>query len=60
VHRALTDFFTARRTSATGVLPDRRDLLCEFDTVTDFLVLGHYRELEDAYLPAERLADKYD
>jgi methylisocitrate lyase len=59
-HRALTQFFTALRSAPDGVLSDRRDLLSSFDTVTDFLGLGHYRELEDAYLPANRLAEKYE
>jgi 2-methylisocitrate lyase-like PEP mutase family enzyme len=59
VHHALTAFFTALRAAPDGVLPDRRDLVSPFDAVTDFLGLARYRELEDDYLPSERLAGKY-
>src|SRR5262245_50169596 len=59
-HHALTAFFTALRAAPDGVLPDRRDLLSDFDAVTDFLGFDDYRELEDTYLPADHLADKYD
>jgi 2,3-dimethylmalate lyase len=59
VHRAMVAFFSALRSSPSGVLAGRSDLLSGFEEVTDFLGLGEYRALEDAYLPESRLADKY-
>ena len=59
VHKALTDFFGALRESPAGILPGQTQWVSSFEEFTDFVGLKAYRELEDRYLPRERIEDKY-
>jgi len=59
VHRALKDFFTALRNSPTGILAGQTQWVTSFEEYTDFVGLKQYRELEDRYLPEERVETKY-
>jgi 2,3-dimethylmalate lyase len=58
-HKALTSFFTALKGSPTGILAGQTQWVSSFEQFTDFLGLKDYRNLEDAYLPKERLETKY-
>jgi len=59
VHKALTDFFKALKASPTGLLSGETKWATSFKEFTDFVGLGEYRELEDKYLPEERVEEKY-
>ncbi|MBN1895915.1 oxaloacetate decarboxylase [bacterium] len=59
MHRALADFFTALKTSLSGILPGQTQWLTSFKEYTDFVGLPEYRELEDRYLPGGRMEGKY-
>lgn len=59
VHRALTDFFHALHASPAGLLVGQTRWVSSFAEYTDFVGLTQYRDMEDKYLPAEVLADKY-
>ena len=59
VHKALTDFFKALKASPSGILPGETQWITPFSDFTDFVGLGEYRELEDKYLPEERVEEKY-
>ncbi len=58
-HRALTAFFTALKASPTGTLPGETHWVSSFETFTDFVGLKTYRQLEDRYLPKQRVQEKY-
>lgn len=58
-HKALKDFFTALRNSPTGILAGQTQWVTSFEEYTDFVGLKEYRELEDRYLPKERVETKY-
>ncbi|MBN2388159.1 MAG: isocitrate lyase/PEP mutase family protein [Anaerolineales bacterium] len=58
-HKALKAFFTALKASPTGTLPGQTQWLTSFEEYTDFVGLKEYRQLEDAYLPRERIETKY-
>jgi methylisocitrate lyase len=58
-HRALTAFFTALKASPTGTLPGETHWVSSFETFTDFVGLKNYRQLEDRYLPKQRVQEKY-
>jgi 2,3-dimethylmalate lyase len=58
-HKALTDFFTALKSSPTGILAGQTQWVCSFEEYTDFVGLKEYMKLEEAYLPAERVDTKY-
>jgi methylisocitrate lyase len=58
-HKALMDFFTALKKSPTGLLSGETEWITSFKDFTDFVGLGEYRELEDEYLPEERIEQKY-
>jgi 2-methylisocitrate lyase-like PEP mutase family enzyme len=59
VHKALMDFFTALKSSPTGILAGQTQWVCSFEEYTDFVGLKEYKKLEEAYLPAERVNTKY-
>ena len=58
-HKALSEFFAALRKSPSGILPGQTQWTSSFEEFTDFVGLKAYRELENQYLPAERIEDKY-
>ncbi len=58
-HRALTAFFQALKASPTGTLPGETQWVSSFETFTDFVGLKDYRQLEDRYLPRQRVQEKY-
>jgi methylisocitrate lyase len=58
-HRALTAFFTALKASPTGTLPGETQWVSSFEHFTDFVGLKEYRQLEDRYLPKQRVQEKY-
>lgn len=51
MHKALQDFFTALRTSPTGILAGETHRLTGFKEYTAFVGLPEYRKLEREYLP---------
>jgi hypothetical protein len=59
VHKALMDFFTALKSSPTGILAGQTQWVCSFEEYTDFVGLKEYKKMEEAYLPAERVNTKY-
>jgi 2-methylisocitrate lyase-like PEP mutase family enzyme len=58
-HKALTDFFKALKASPSGTLPGQTRWVSSFEDFTDFVGLKGYKQLEDAYLPKQRLEAKY-
>lgn len=58
-HRALKEFFTALRSSPTGILAGQTQWLSSFREYTDFVGLGAYRRLENEYLPKAVVEEKY-
>jgi methylisocitrate lyase len=58
-HKALTDFFTALKNSPTGILAGQKQWVSSFEQFTDFVGLKDYRNLENQYLPKEKLETKY-
>lgn len=58
-HKALKDFFTALKSSPTGLLAGQTQWVCSFEEYTDFVGLKEYKKLEEAYLPTERVETKY-
>jgi len=58
-HRALAAFFHALKASPTGTLPGETQWVSSFEAFTDFVGLKDYRQLENRYLPAPRVRDKY-
>jgi 2-methylisocitrate lyase-like PEP mutase family enzyme len=59
MHKALMTFFTALKESPTGTLPGQTQWVSSFEEYTDFVGLKDYKALEDAYLPRQRLDNKY-
>jgi 2-methylisocitrate lyase-like PEP mutase family enzyme len=58
-HKALMNFFTALKASPAGILPGQTQWVSSFEEFTDFVGLKEYREMEDEFLPKERLDNKY-
>jgi methylisocitrate lyase len=58
-YKALKEFFTALRNSATGTLPGQMQWVPSFEEFTDFIGLTEYRGLEKEFLPKERMESKY-
>ena len=56
MHKALMDFFTALKTSPTGILAGETERLSSFAEYTKFVGLPEYRKLEREYLPAAAAA----
>ena len=52
MHKALTEFFAALKTSPTGILPGETHRLSSFADYTRFVGLPEYRALESRYLPS--------
>jgi 2-methylisocitrate lyase-like PEP mutase family enzyme len=57
--KALTNFFTALKSSPTGILPGQTQWVSSFEEYTDFVGLKEYKRMEDEYLPKDRLSAKY-
>ena len=58
-HRALKSFFTALKASPTGTLAGQAQWVTTFEEYTKAVGLEQYRELEERYLPHERMETKY-
>lgn len=58
-HKALLDFFKALKASPTGLLEGQTQWLTSFKEYTDFVGLSEYKDLENKYLPEQRLQEKY-
>lgn len=58
-HRALKEFFQALRASPTGLLEGQTHWLTGFAEYTEFVGLPQYRKLENEYLPAAVIQQKY-
>jgi 2,3-dimethylmalate lyase len=58
-HRALMQFFTDLKASPTGLLAGETHRLSSFREYTRFVGLPDYRRLEDVYLPAAVMEEKY-
>jgi hypothetical protein len=58
-HRALSDFFTTLKASPTGILAAQTQWISSFEEFTDFVGLKEYQRLEEKYLPACVLENKY-
>ena len=52
-HKAMKDFFTALRESATGTLPGQTQWISSFEDYTKFVGLEEFQEMEDAFLRKE-------
>ena len=59
MHKALLSFFTALRSSPTGLLPGQTQWLSSFKEYTDFVGLPKYKKMEDAFLPTKQIESKY-
>lgn len=53
-YKAMRDFFTALRESATGTLPGQTQWISSFEDFTTFVGLGEYQKMEDAFLHGRR------
>jgi 2-methylisocitrate lyase-like PEP mutase family enzyme len=58
-HKALMNFFAALKKSPTGILAGQTQWVSSFEEYTDFVGLKDYRKLENQYLPAQHLDEKY-
>lgn len=58
-HRALMEFFTALKSSPTGLLAGQTQWISTFEEFTDFLGLKEYRRMENEFLPCDHIAEKY-
>jgi methylisocitrate lyase len=58
-HKALMEFFTALKAAPDGILPGQTKWVAGFEEYTDFVGLKEYKQLEDKYLPPQRMAEKY-
>ncbi|MFQ5994700.1 MAG: oxaloacetate decarboxylase [Acidiferrobacterales bacterium] len=58
-HKALRDFFTALRASATGTLPGQTQWLSSFEDYTQFIGLEAYQVMEDKFLVSKSVQKKY-
>lgn len=58
-YRAMRDFFTALRGSPSGILAGQTQWIAGFSEYTRFVGLDDYHRLENEYLPASTLEQKY-
>jgi methylisocitrate lyase len=58
-HKALMNFFTALKSSPSGILPGQTQWVSSFEDYTDFVGLKEYRLMENDFLPKNRLDEKY-
>ncbi|HOP59880.1 MAG TPA: isocitrate lyase/PEP mutase family protein [Candidatus Saccharicenans sp.] len=59
MHKALMEFFTALKNSPTGILAGQTNWLSSFEDYTTFVGLRDYRQLEEEFLPKEKVQSKY-
>jgi hypothetical protein len=53
------NFFTALKSSPTGILPGQTQWVSSFGDFTDFVGLKEYRSMENEFLPKNHLDEKY-
>jgi methylisocitrate lyase len=58
-HKALMNFFTALKASATGILAGQTNWITPFKELNGFVGLEQYRAMENEFLPKGRLEEKY-
>ena len=58
-YKALMNFFTALKSSPSGILPGQTQWVSSFEDFTDFVGLKEYRSMENEFLPKNRLTEKY-
>ena len=58
-HKALMNFFTALKSSPSGILAGQTQWVSSFEDYTDFVGLKEYRSMENEFLPKNRLDEKY-
>lgn len=58
-HHFLTEFFQALQSSPNGILAGELQWITPFDEFTDFLGLKEYQQMEENYLPPQRIQVKY-
>lgn len=58
-HKALENFFKALKESPTGILAGQTQWVSSFKEYTDFVGLSDYKDLENKYLPSNKLEEKY-
>ena len=58
-HKALMNFFTALKSSPSGILAGQTQWVSSFEDYTDFVGLKEYRSMENEFLPKNRLDKKY-
>jgi 2,3-dimethylmalate lyase len=58
-HKALMNFFTALKSSPSGILPGQTQWVSSFEDFTDFVGLKEYRSMENEFLPKSHLDEKY-
>ena len=49
----------ALKASPTGILPGQTQWVSSFEQFTDFVGLKEYRQLENRYLPQDKVESKY-
>jgi 2,3-dimethylmalate lyase len=59
MHRALMNFFSELKRAPQGILPGQTHWVSSFEEFTDFVGLKEYRNMEEEYLPRERMEVKY-
>jgi methylisocitrate lyase len=57
--KALMNFFTALKSSPSGILPGQTQWVSSFEAFTDFVGLKEYRSMENEFLPKNHLDEKY-
>jgi 2,3-dimethylmalate lyase len=57
--KALVNFFTALKSSPSGILPGQTQWVSSFEDYTDFVGLKEYRTMENDFLPQNHLDEKY-
>lgn len=58
-HHFLMEFFTTLSNSPTGILAGQTQWITSFEEFTDFLGLKEYQQMEEFFLPAQRIQEKY-
>ena len=59
MHKALMEFFSALKNSPTGILSGQTSWITSFEDYTTFVGLKDYRQLEEEFLPKEKIQNKY-
>ncbi|MBN1980140.1 MAG: isocitrate lyase/PEP mutase family protein [Chitinivibrionales bacterium] len=59
MQKALMNFFSALKSSPTGLLAGQSQWITSFEEYTDFVGLKEYKKMEDEFLPKNRMETKY-